>query len=86
MESYQHSPPAAVGPGISKIMQEMERQRKREVEGEEMKRRTRILYVILGVALLFLYLAFAKKHFFQRIQKEAGRQPQNELEASQLRM
>lgn len=54
-----------LGPGITKIL-EHERQRRDLHEGEEMKRRTRTLYVMLGVVLLCVYFTLVKKHFFEK--------------------
>ena len=65
LASYQQQKPSdydKVGPAIAKIM---ERQRL-DHEGEEMKRRTRILYVLLGFILLCVYFTLLKRHFFQK--------------------
>ena len=62
ISSYQQQQPNAVGPAITKIL---ERQRREAEEGEEMKRRTRILYALLGVVLLCIYFTLLKRHFFK---------------------
>ena len=62
LASYQQNQPDVVGPAISKIL---ERQRRDAEEGEEMKRRTRILYALLGGVLLCVYFTLLKRHFFQ---------------------
>lgn len=71
-QSYQHQqqqqqqqPADVVGPGISKILERQRREHQEEGE-EEMKRRTRILYFVLGVILLCVYFTLVKRNFFQK--------------------
>jgi hypothetical protein len=62
--SYQQQQviPNQLGPGIAKILEHQ----RREHEGEEMKRRTRILYALMGVLLLCIYFTLLKRHFFEK--------------------
>lgn len=60
LASYQQSP---LGPGMSKILEHQQR----HAEGEDMKKRTRLLYALLGVVLLFVYFTILKRtHFFEK--------------------
>jgi hypothetical protein len=68
VSSYQSQSPDdhALGPGMAKILATQERQRAMldHEEGEEMKRRTRIAYAVLGVALLGIYYYLLRRHVF----------------------
>ncbi|CAB9514412.1 expressed unknown protein [Seminavis robusta] len=77
LESYQQERP--LGPGMSKILAQ-QRLSAVDYDGEEMKRRTRIAYMVLGAVLLCIYFILLKKHVFPMFMRRHHEDPAVSME------